>query len=143
MIGAIAGVAIVTATGISVTAAQASTASEKGKLKGNIHHSVSQWCYGDILLADLAKACVEMGIESIELLQEKDWATVNGFGLKCAVGYATDWGIPKGFNRIENHPKLIADYEGSSSRGFKPDLFLRQQCGSERRRRDDKLCNRA
>jgi hydroxypyruvate isomerase len=52
-----------------------------------------------------------MGIESIELLQEKNWATVNGFGLKCAVGYATKWGIPKGFNRIENHPKLIADYE--------------------------------
>jgi hydroxypyruvate isomerase len=27
------------------------------------------------------------------------------------VGYATDWGIPKGFNRIENHEKLIADFE--------------------------------
>jgi hydroxypyruvate isomerase len=52
-----------------------------------------------------------MGIESIELLQEKDWATVGGFGLKCAVGYATDWGIPKGFNRLENHEKLIADFE--------------------------------
>jgi hydroxypyruvate isomerase len=111
MIGAIAGAAVVTATGISLTGVQAGTVKEKNKLKGNIHHSVSQWCYSDTPLTVLAKACVEMGIESIELLQEKDWATVNGFGLKCAVGYATDWGIPKGFNRIENHAKLIADYE--------------------------------
>ena len=52
-----------------------------------------------------------MGIESIELLGEKDWPAVKKAGLKCAVGYATDWGIPKGFNRIENHDKLIADFE--------------------------------
>jgi hydroxypyruvate isomerase len=52
-----------------------------------------------------------MGIESIELLNEKDWKTVTDAGLKCAVGYATDWGIPKGFNRIANHEKLIADFE--------------------------------
>jgi len=81
------------------------------RLKGNIHHSVSQWCYGDIPLEEFAKACKDMGIESIELLNEKDWAVVSKAGLKCAVGYATDWGIPKGFNRKENHEKLIADFE--------------------------------
>jgi hydroxypyruvate isomerase len=81
------------------------------QLKGNIHHSVSQWCYDDIPLGDYAKACREMGIESIELLGEKDWSVVKNAGLKCAVGYATDWGIPKGFNRIENHEKLLGDYE--------------------------------
>jgi len=80
-------------------------------LKGNIHHSVSQWCYDDIPLDELAKACKEIGIESIELLGEKDWPAVNKAGLKCAVGYATDWGIPKGFNRIANHDKLVADFE--------------------------------
>jgi hydroxypyruvate isomerase len=81
------------------------------RLKGNIRHSVSQWCYNDIPLEDFAKACKEMGIESIELLGEKDWAAVKKAGLKCAVGYATDWGIPKGFNRIANHEKLITDFE--------------------------------
>jgi hydroxypyruvate isomerase len=86
---------------------------EKGDspLKGNIHHSVSQWCYDDIPLEDFAKACKEMGIESIELLGEKDWPVVRKAGLKCAVGYATELGIPKGFNRIANHEKLIADFE--------------------------------
>jgi hydroxypyruvate isomerase len=85
--------------------------SENTPLKGNIHHSVSQWCYDDIALGDFARVCKEMGIESIELLYEKDWAIVKKAGLKCAVGYATDLGIPKGFNRIENHEKLISDFE--------------------------------
>jgi hydroxypyruvate isomerase len=79
-------------------------------LKGNIHHSVSQWCYGDIPLAEFAKACKDMGLESIELLGEKDWPVVQKAGLKCAVGYATELGIPKGFNRIANHEKLISDF---------------------------------
>lgn len=109
MIGGIAGAAVI-AAGKPVELL-AGKGQEAYKLKGNIHHSVSQWCYGDIPLEDFAKACKDMGIESIELLNEKDWAVVSKAGLKCAVGYATDWGIPKGFNRKENHEKLIADFE--------------------------------
>ena len=109
MIGSMAGAAVVTA-GKPFTAFT-DTGVRPSQLKGNIHHSVSQWCYGDIPLEDFAKACKEMGIESIELLKEGDWPVVAKAGLKCAVGYATDWGIPKGFNRKENHEKLIADFE--------------------------------
>jgi len=110
MIGQIAGAAVITAAA-PMNSMFGQKPSEEIKLKGNIHHSVSQWCYSDIPLDQFATACKAMGIESIELLEEKDWATVKNAGLKCAVGYATDWGIPKGFNRIENHEKLIADYE--------------------------------
>lgn len=110
MIGSIAGAAVVTAA-TPLNTVFAGTGTEVTPLKGNIHHSVSQWCYGDIPLDVFAKACSNMGIESIELLEEKDWAVVRNAGLKCAVGYATDLGIPKGFNRIENHEKLIADFE--------------------------------
>lgn len=109
MIGGMAGAAVITA-GKPFTAF-AGTSNSPSPLKGNIHHSVSQWCYGDIPLEDFAKICKEMGIESIELLKENDWPVVSKAGLKCAVGYATDWGIPKGFNRKENHEKLIADFE--------------------------------
>jgi hydroxypyruvate isomerase len=110
MIGKMAGAAVV-AAGAPFTGKHDLRGAGEEKLKGNIHHSVSQWCYDDIPLGDFAKACKEMGIESIELLWEKDWATVFKYGLKCAVGYATDWGIPKGFNRIANHEKLITDFE--------------------------------
>jgi hydroxypyruvate isomerase len=110
MIRNIAGAAVVTAAG-PLDNVFKGTSQVSGPLKGNIHHSVSQWCFGDIPLEDFARDCKAMGLESIELLQEKDWANVTKFGLKCAVGYATDWGIPKGFNRTENHEKLIADFE--------------------------------
>lgn len=110
MIGKTAGAAVIAAAA-PMNGVFAATGGSHGALKGNIHHSVSQWCYGDIPLDDFAKACKGMGLESIELLNEKDWPVVQKAGLKCAVGYATDWGIPKGFNRIENHQKLIADYE--------------------------------
>ena len=110
MIGKVAGAAVITAA--SPLKSVFNGASEGTfRLKGNIHHSVSQWCFGDILLEDFAKACKEIGLESVELLNEKDWPVVAKAGLKCAVGYATDWGIPKGFNRPANHEKLIADFE--------------------------------
>jgi hydroxypyruvate isomerase len=105
-----AGAAVVTAASPAGSALYGAM-NDDAPLKGNIHHSVSQWCYGDIPLDDFAKACKEMGIESIELLGEKDWPAIKKAGLKCAVGYATDWGIPKGFNRVANHEKLIADFE--------------------------------
>jgi hydroxypyruvate isomerase len=106
MIGSIAGAAVVTTVN---PLSNVFTGVNEGtiQLKGNIHHSVSHWCYNDIPLEDFAKKCKEMGIESVELLGEMDWATVKNTGLKCAVGYATDWGIPKGFNRTANHEKLI------------------------------------
>jgi len=111
MIGNAAGLVAVTAAGFPSAGAFAASPAVNTKLKGNIRHSVSQWCYGNIPLEEFAKTCADMGLESIELLGEKDWATVKKFGLKCAVGYATDWGIPKGFNRVANHAKLIADFE--------------------------------
>lgn len=109
MIGGLAGAAAFSAA--KPIGSLAGIVEPQTSLKGNIHHSVSQWCYSDIPLEEFARACKEMGLESIELLNEKDWATVAKAGLKCAVGYATDWGIPKGFNRIENHDKLIKDFE--------------------------------
>ncbi len=75
MIGKVAGAAAVTAV---TPLNNVFSGTEEGNLslKGNIRHSVSQWCYGDIPLEEFAVACKEIGIESIELLQEKDWATV-------------------------------------------------------------------
>ena len=89
-----------------------------------------------------------MGLESIELLNEKDWATVKSHGLKCAVGYATDWGIPKGFNRIENHDKLVADFEAMIPKAAEagvPNLicFSGNREGSERPGGTHQLCQRA
>lgn len=110
MISRVTGAAAIAAAGIPITNVFAGEMEDQKKLKGNIRHSVSQWCYGDIPIEKFAVECKKMGIESIELLSEDQWPIVNKHGLVCAVGYATDYGIPKGFNRQENHEKLIKDF---------------------------------
>lgn len=82
----------------------------KAKLKGNIRHSVSRWCYGKLTLDELCKACVEIGIESVELLGPAEWPTVKKYGLTCAMCNGPDR-IDYGFNRVEHHDDLIAKFE--------------------------------
>ena len=79
-------------------------------LKGNINHSACRWCYDKIPLEDLAQAGKAMGLKSIELLGAKDWPVVAKYGLTCAIGYATDVSLNKGFNDPSLHEKLLKDY---------------------------------
>lgn len=80
------------------------------KLNNKINHSVCQWCYNSIPLEDLAKAAKEIGLKSIELLGADQWAVVQKHGLTCAMAYATDIGLNKGFNDPTLHEKLLKDY---------------------------------
>lgn len=82
-------------------------------LKGNIKHSVSRWCFGDIPLEEFADYCKSIGISSIELLKEEDWDTVIKRGLTCAVATG-DISLTEGFNNKKFHGKL---------QGFYPDLI--------------------
>ena len=77
---------------------------------GKIKQSVSRWCYGRIKLDDLCEAAKAIGYKSVELLDEADWATPKKHGLECALanGFGT---IPVGFNRPDNHDKLVAAAE--------------------------------
>jgi len=79
-------------------------------LKGNINHSVCEWCYKDIPLEKLCEASKEMGIKSIDLLGPDRWSVAIKYGLTCAMGYATDIGLNKGFNDPSLHEKLLKDY---------------------------------
>src|SRR5438046_1787643 len=75
-----------------------------------LKRSVSRWCYRRIALDDLCEAEKNIGYKSVELLDEPDWAVVKGHGLDCAM--ANGFGkIPVGFNRPDNHDKLVADAE--------------------------------
>ena len=81
-----------------------------GDLKGNINHSACQWCYSDIPLEKLCESAKEMGLKSIDLLNPSQWATAVGYGLTCAMAYASDLGLTKGFNDLSLHEKLVQDY---------------------------------
>src|SRR5688572_8166275 len=82
-------------------------------LKGNINHSVCQWCYNSIPLEELAKAAKGMGIASVELLNATQWPVVIKEGLTCAMGYGTTVGLTKGFNDPALHEQLLKDYTTS------------------------------
>ena len=71
-----------------------------------IRHSVCKWCYSKIALDDFAKAAKEIGLESVELLDPKDWPTVQKYGLTCALANGT-MSISSGFNRLENHARYV------------------------------------
>ena len=79
-------------------------------MAGRLKQSVSRWCYGRIPLDDLCEAAKSFGYSSVELLSEPDWPTPKKHGLQCAM--ANGFGsIPVGFNRLDNHDKLVADAE--------------------------------
>ncbi len=77
---------------------------------GRIKQSVCRWCYDDIALTDLCIEAARLGLQSVELLGEDDWATVKSYGLTCAManGPCT---IALGFNRSGEHDRLVAESE--------------------------------
>jgi len=88
----------------------ARTAHRTPRIAGRLKLSVSRWCYGKIPIDDLCEAAKAIGFRSIELLDEADWGVPRGHGLVCAManGFGT---IPVGFNRLDQHDKLVADAE--------------------------------
>lgn len=90
------------------------TAAEKalsGATKGRINHSVCKWCYPKISLEDLCVAGKEMGLQSIELLTVQDFPILKKHGLICAMVSGVPGGISDGFNRSENHDKIVEFFE--------------------------------
>jgi hydroxypyruvate isomerase len=104
---ALAGGAVLATTGLSASVNQA----RKEPLKGNIRHSVSKWCFGSYPLDEFCQICKAIGIESIELLDPKDWGTVQKAGLTVAMAQGAGLGIDRGFNDPSLHDELVASYE--------------------------------
>ncbi|MDO5571512.1 MAG: TIM barrel protein [Bacteroidales bacterium] len=80
-------------------------------LKGNIHHSVSKWCFGSYPLDEFCDICKKIGIESVELLNPDEWKTVKDKGLTVAMAQGAGLGIDRGFNDPSLHDELVASYE--------------------------------
>jgi hydroxypyruvate isomerase len=104
--------AVIAATAASLS--QRLSAAENagaGALKGRTNHSVCKWCYPKVSLEEMCKAGKEMGLQSIELLEEKDFPTLKEHGLVCAMVSGVPGGIGSGLNRTENHDKIVEYFE--------------------------------
>jgi hydroxypyruvate isomerase len=100
---------------------EAADDSAPAKLKGNIHHSVSAWCYNSLFNGSNNKPakmtfeqfCVEcgkLGLESVELLGPDQWPAVKKAGLTCAMCNGPD-SIAYGWNRVDHHDVLLPKFE--------------------------------
>jgi hydroxypyruvate isomerase len=94
-------------TRASLAAEQAGRVVKNGRLK----QSVSRWPYQSIPLPDFCRACADMGLTAIDLLQEADWPVVRQYGLVCSMGYAGGGSIPDGLNVKANHDGITRGFE--------------------------------
>jgi hydroxypyruvate isomerase len=107
----VSGSAAMAASSLITAPLAAAEAALPAQLKGRVRHSVCRWCYKDIPLDVLCREAAAMGLESVELVEVKDFPVLAQHGLKCAMVFGVPGGIPKGFNRREHHDRLVAWYE--------------------------------
>jgi len=90
---------------------QAADKAVPSSLKHNVNHSVCKWCYKDIPLEEFCSACTKIGLQSVELLEVKDFPTLRKHDLVCAMVSGVPGGISSGLNRTENHDKIFEFFQ--------------------------------
>ncbi|MBW8769164.1 MAG: TIM barrel protein [Gemmatimonadetes bacterium] len=116
--GALAGLGAVGASTACATGSAMERATSEGHVTraaakaSTIKQSVCRWCFNDMPLDDLAANAKRIGLHSVELIGPADFETIKKHGLMCAmVSQAGPGGIPKGWNRVDNHSWLIPAYQ--------------------------------
>ena len=79
-------------------------------LKGNINHSVCQWCYGSIPLEDLCIAVKKIGFSAIDLVGPKDWPTLKKHGIYSSMCNGAEINLTDGFAEKKFHAQLVSNY---------------------------------
>jgi hydroxypyruvate isomerase len=101
-----------------------------------VKHSVCRGTFAKIPLDEFCEVCKGMGIESIELLEPPDFATVRSHGLDCAMARFTSKKLPDshincGWSHPEFHEVLLPGYEGlirkTADAGFKKVICMAGQ----------------
>jgi hydroxypyruvate isomerase len=111
-LGKVTGGAVALATAASLAPRLRAADSAPGsKLKCRINHSVCKWCYGKIPLAQFCQAAKQIGLQSVELLEVKDFPTLKEHDLLCAMVSGVPGGITSGLNRAENHDRIVEYFE--------------------------------
>jgi hydroxypyruvate isomerase len=80
------------------------------KLKGNINHSVSRWCFDTLDLETLCVEAKKMGITGIDLVGPEAWSTLKKHNLVSTMCNGAELNLVDGFNDLQFHEKLIQRY---------------------------------
>ncbi len=84
--------------------------SETAELKGNINHSVCQWCFGTIPLEDFLKTLNKLSIKAIDLIGPKDWGLLKKYDIHCSMCNGAEISLTEGWNDPQYHETLIKNY---------------------------------
>jgi hydroxypyruvate isomerase len=109
---------------LAVTAL-AQSAQSAAPLKGRLKQSVCRWCYSKMSLDDLCQAAARIGLKGIDLVDYKEWPTVQKYGLVPSMtpGGGT---IADALNRTENHARLEREFReniGNAAKSGVPNVI--------------------
>lgn len=82
----------------------------QNRLKGNINHSVSRWCFDSFDLETLCQEAKKIGITGIDLVGPKSWPTLKKYDLESTMCNGAEINLVDGFNDTQFHEKLIKNY---------------------------------
>jgi hydroxypyruvate isomerase len=80
------------------------------KLKGNINHSVSPWCYHELTLDQLCDVSKDIGITGVDLCGPKDWPTLQKHGLYSSMCNGAEINLTDAFGDKQFHATLQKNY---------------------------------
>jgi hydroxypyruvate isomerase len=83
---------------------------EKGKLKGNINHSVCHWTYNFMPLEELCKHVKDIGFTAIDLVGPKDWNILKKYDIFSSMCNGAEISLTEGWNDKQYHATLIKNY---------------------------------
>jgi len=98
------------AVAVTASASPLSATSARAIRAGRLSQSVARWCFARTPINNLCASAKSMGLMGIDLLGETEWAVPKQYGLQCTMGNSFG-AIPVGFNRLNQHDKLVADGE--------------------------------
>ena len=107
----VAGTAALTTAGM-LTSFKKEEIKEKlsAKLKGNINHSVSPWCYHELTLDQLCEVSKEIGITGIDLCGPKDWPVLQKHGMHSPMCNGAEINLTDAFGDTQFHDTLVKNY---------------------------------
>ena len=104
---------VLKAAAASMTAAGMNSAPTQPK--GRLKQSAARWCYKNMSIDELCRQGAEMGLSGIDLVDPKEWPTLQKYGLVSSMIYSAGT-IPDGWNRKENHDRLVKEMQAGIER---------------------------
>lgn len=102
-----AGAGLLALSGAAIAPANASKSTA---LKGNVHHSVSRWTYGDLSIDKLCQTVKALGFSAIDLVGPEDWPTLQKYGIDSSMCNGAELNLTDGWGDEQFHDELTERY---------------------------------